>query len=418
MKIFKWIKNRLFGEKIYLDYASLTPIDPLVLQEMNKYSVIDYANPSSIYKQGVWAKEILQKSRSKVANLIHARPEEIIFTSGGTESNNLAMIGVVENLYEKGVEYNAMHILVSVIEHSSIRECANHLEGKGVKVEIVPVDKAGIVSVDELKKKIKANTVLVSVMTVNNEIGSIQPIREIAKMIRHVRSSNQSAFNFQEYEYPVFHTDASQAPLYLDLNVEKFGVDLLTLDGSKICGPRGVGIIFIKKDTPISPIIFGGGQEFGFRSGTENIAGIAGFAKALEIADKNREREVERISKLKKLFIQGLQNIDPNIKVNGMTTLVVDQNSNKTGNSIHSPHIINVHIPKIDNEFFLLQLDVRGVACSTKSSCLGDEKESYVLKAIGADSKQSIRFSFGRWTTRLQVERTLKVICTIYKQQR
>lgn len=418
MEIFTQIKN-FFNKKIYLDYASLTPVDHLITKEVSKYSGVDYANPSSIYKQGVMAKEVLQKSRNKVASLINTQPEEIIFTSGGTESNNLAMIGVVENLHEKGVEYSAMHVLISVIEHSSIRECANYLEGKGVTIELINVNKDGIILVDELKEKIRPNTVLVSVMTVNNELGSIQPIREIAKIIRHTRSNleiEQSPFNFQEYKYPVFHTDASQAPLYLDLKVEKLGVDLLTLDGSKICGPRGVGIIYIKKDTPISPIIFGGGQEFGFRSGTENISGIAGFAKALEIASENRDGEVKRILELKTLFIQELKNIDQNIKINGVEESVVNRNQNKTESLNHSPHILNVYFPKIDNEFFLLQLDAKGIACSTKSSCLEDEEESYVLNAIGANSKQSIRFSFGRWTTKKEIKGTLDVIKKIYKK--
>lgn len=408
-KVFNWF----WGRRIYLDYASLTHVDTRVLSEIKRFSCINYANPASLYLEGVKAKEAMKKARLQIANFIHSQPNEIFFTSGGTESNNLAIIGAIEALHEKGVEYSAMHIIISVIEHSSIRECANYLSGKGVEVEVLPVGTNGVVSLSELKNKLKPNTVLVSIMTVNNEIGSIQPIREIAKTIRHYRANTDSVFNFQNFEYPIFHTDASQAPLYLELHVEKLGVDLLTLDGAKIYGPRGMGLLYIKKETPIMPIIFGGGQESGLRSGTENIAGIMGLAKALEIAEKERCGEVKRISELRELFVEGLMEINPDIKINGVESLVVNKNPNKTENLTHSTHIINVSIPKIDNEFFVLQLDAKGIACSTKSSCLGDEEESYVLKAIGADSRQSIRFSFGRWTNRRQVERTLKVISSI-----
>lgn len=386
----------LLRHRIYLDYASLTPIDKRVLNEINKFSSSKYANPSSFYKEGVRAKEVLKDTRAEISNYIHCHPSEIYFTSGGTESNNLAILGTIESLHEKGIDYQKMHVLVSVIEHSSIRECANHLSNLGVDVELIPVDKNGVVSVDEIKNKIKSNTVIVSVMTVNNEVGSIQPIRDIAKAIRYFRtnSSNSSIFNFQDFNYPVFHTDASQAFLFEEINTEKFGVDLLTLDSSKVYGPRGFGLLYIKKDTPIAPIIFGGGQESGLRSGTENIPAIRGFAKALEIANNEREVEVKRVIELRNYFIKELKKVREDIKVN----------------CEGSPFILNVTIPKIDNEFFVLQLDARGISCSTKSSCLGDSDESYVLNAMGVNSKESIRFSFGRWTTKRDL---MKVILRV-----
>jgi cysteine desulfurase len=396
--------SKIFNKKrIYLDYASLTPIDPRVICEMERFSSIQYANPSSIYKEGVNAKEALKSARANIASLLHSGPEETYFTSGGTESNNIAILGTVESLHEKGVEYDKMHVLISVIEHSSIRECANSLSAKGVKVELIPVNKEGIVDADEVKKMIKPNTVIVSIMIVNNEIGSVQPIREIAKAIRHWKSKNleSSAFSFQNFEYPIFHTDASQAFLYEELNLQKLGVDLLTLDGTKVYGPRGIGLLFVKKDTPILPVILGGGQENGLRSGTENIPAIRGFAIALAIAESKKDKEIARIKGLKESFVRGLVAINSKIRING---------ASEGGNLTMSPHIVNVHIPGIDNEFFLLQLDAKGIACSTKSSCLGDEEESYVLKAIGADSKQSLRFSFGRWTTKKEIEKALNVI--------
>jgi len=421
--MFKFLQNHgkggglrnIFASKkrIYLDYASLTPIDPIVQKEMEKYSSADYANPSSFYKEGVNAKNALNNGRGRAAGFIRAHPTEITFTSGGTESNNMAIAGSVESLHEKGVAYEDMHIIISAIEHSSIRECANYLNGKGVAVDTVSVDPQGIVSLDDLKKKLRKNTVIVSIMTVNNEIGSIQPIREIAKMVRHFKSKSDTSFDFQDFQYPIFHTDASQAGLYEDLNVEKLGVDLLTLDGTKVYGPRGIGMLFIRKDTPISPILYGGGQENGRRSGTENIPAIMGLAKALDIAGVQREGEVVRIIELKKYFIEQLKSIRSDVNVNGEVVTVSPQNRASQISSVatmFSPHILNVTIPKIDNEFFVMQLDAKGVCASTKSSCLRDEDESYVLKSIGADSRRSIRFSFGRFTTMKDLEKAMEVI--------
>ena len=399
--------SKLFSKKrIYLDYASLTPIDKRVICHTNRYLSTNFANASSIYKEGVNSKKVIEDSRKKIAGLINAHEREIFFTSGGTESNNIAILGAVENLRERGVDYDKMHILISVIEHSSIREIGNYLSGKGVDVEIVPVDTAGLVDPEEIKKRLKPNTVIVSIMTVNNEIGSIQPIREIAKIIRHHRSHNseKSNFAFQDFAYPIFHTDASQAFLYEEINTEKFGVDLLTLDSSKVYGPRGMGLLYIRHETPISPIRFGGGQESGLRSGTENVQGIAGFCYALGLAREQRESEAVRLENLKDFFYKGLKEVRQDIEINGG----VGKN--------YSPHILNIHIPKIDNEFFVLQLDANDVCISTKSSCLGDEEESYVLNAIGANSRESVRISFGRFTTFGAVKKALKIISKILRK--
>jgi len=436
--------------RIYLDYASLTPIDPRVLREMKAFSTPKFANPSSLYKEGVAAKNALLAGRKKVADFLHAHSDEIIFTGSGTEANNLALIGAVESLAEKGIAYEDMHVLVSVIEHSSVRECANYLNEKGVVVDVVGVNSEGIVNLDELKSKIKANTVIVSIMTVNNEIGSIQPIREIAKIIRQARAAlrgqmlqfepgpargeleyltpnktpeKPDPFSFQDFKYPIYHTDAAQAALYEDLNMENMGVDLLTLDSSKVCGPRGIGALYIRRNTPVRSIIHGGGQEAGIRSGTENILGIMGFAKALEIAEHDRKKETKRIQDLKKFFIKGLKAINPAITINGALSgrgsvpirRGLDRARIEITSMSASPHIVNVSIPGIDSEYFILQLDAKGIACSTKSSCLRDEDESYVLQSIGANSKYSIRFSFGRWTKKAELQKTLEVIAFLGK---
>lgn len=372
-------------KRIYLDYAAITPIDKRVSKEMRKYSRVEYGNPSAWYREGVAAREAIARARAEIAASIGAHSDEMIFTSGGTEANNIAILGVIEALRKTGVEYHDMHILMSAIEHSSVRECFAELSRRGAVTDEIAVDDRGIVSLDDLKTKIKPNTVLISVMMVNNETGAIQPVREITKIIRQARKQNL-----------LFHSDASQA-IYQELNVDKLGVDLLTLDASKMYGPRSIGALFVRRGTPIAPIVFGGGQENGLRSGTENLPGIMGFAKAVEILTENRQAESARIGQLKRYFIDELKRIKPNIKLNGDFVET-------------APHIANVAIPDIDNEFFVLQLDAKGIACSTKSSCLRDHGESYVLKSMGANSAIAIRFSFGRMTRKNDIKRTIKIV--------
>ncbi len=348
--------------RIYLDYASLTPIDKDVVKVMNKYHSMEYMNPSSLYISGVASKKALLDARTRIAKILHAHPDEIIFTSGGTESNRL----ILESVENK-------NIIISAIEHSSIINNTHAVH--------ISVDKSGIIDFKALEKSITAETKLVSIMLVNNEIGVIEPIHEIAKIIRHIRKINNSI-------YPLLHTDACQA-LYQPLHVEKLGVDLVTLDGMKMYGPRGVGMLYVRRGTVKIE-----------RQGTENIPGIMGFAQALEQVDKIRDKEVRRLRELKKYFMDGLVKINPDIKVNGNL-------------DTSSPHILNVAIPNIDNEFFVLQLDAKGIECSTKSACLIDTDESYVMKAIGADSKKSVRFSFGRYTTKGELKKTLKIIAKV-----
>ena len=403
----------MFKKRIYLDYASLTPVDPRVIREMKKFSAPIYANPSSLYAEGVAARKAMADGRKSVADFIRAHPDEIIFTSGGTEANGLALEGAGRTARRSGIE--KPHLIISSIEHSSIIEVAKMMEKYGCEVTRLSVSSSGIVNLDELRKALKPSTYLVSIMTVNNEVGTIQPVREIAKIVRDYRKSKTGVAE-KVAHYPLFHTDAAQAGLFEELNVEKLGVDLLTLDSSKMYGPRGMGCLYVKRNTPIEPIIYGGGQEKGLRSGTENIPAIMGFAKALELVGAELAKGVKgetvgkehfsqvkcSISDMRAELIDGLRKIRPNITVNGA----------KSDNQ--SPHILNVSIPGIDNEFFVLQLDAKGISCSTKSSCLRDSEESYVLKAIGADSKTSVRFSFGRWTKKRDVKRALLALFSIF----
>lgn len=382
-------------KRIYLDYASLTPIDRRVLREMKKHYGREYANPSSIYSEGVAARKAMEDGRERVARTLNAHADEIVFASGGTEANSLAIEGAFLGARRAGI--GKPRLIISVIEHSSVMETARMLEGRGVEVVRLSVGADGRVDPDGVKRAINKDTFMVSVMAVNNEIGSIQPIREIAKAIRHARA------DITKSRYPLFHTDAAQAavcagvPALCGLNIEQLGVDLLTLDSGKVYGPRGIGALYVRRGTPLEPVIRGGGQEYGLRSGTENLPAIMGFAKALEIAS-DEGRETRRLSELKSFFAEGLKNIRPGIS------------SNPSDERNISLHILNVSIPGIDNEFFTLQLDARGIAVSTKSSCLRDEDESYVLRAIGADSSTSVRFSFGRGTRKADLKAVLRAV--------
>ncbi len=382
---------------IYLDYASITPLDPLVLREVNKWSK-EPLNPSSIHSLGVKAKSALDRARKTTAEFLNAHDDEIVFTSGGTEANALALLGTARAAHRNG--FAKPHLIISEIEHSSIIETTDMLERHGVLVTRLSVDTNGLISLEELKKAIKPETFLVSIMAANNEIGTIQPIREIAKAIRDYRKKAFDAPGADQdstAKYPLFHTDACQAILYGELNVEKLGIDLLTLDASKACGPRGAGALYIKRGTLIEPLIYGGGQERGLRSGTENIPGIMGFAKSLEIARKNMKKESERIEELRQSFEREVKKIRPDAAVNAADAPRV-------------PHISNISFPGVDAEMLVLRLDAKSIAVSTKSACLRDEDESYVLCAIGVDSKSSIRFSFGKWTKKGDVTRALSIL--------
>jgi cysteine desulfurase len=351
-------------KRIYLDYASLTPIDKGVMKEIRKYSKDEYTNPSSIYSSGVKAFNAIKDARTRISNVLHAHPDEILFTSGGTESNQLVL-----NMFK------GKRVLVSAIEHSSIIKHTDAMH--------IPVDSRGIVDLDAFKKMLTNDIALVSVMLVNNEIGSVQPIAEICKIVRDFNKKNNTNI--------VLHTDACQAITHIPLYVEKLGIDLMTLDGHKMYGPRGMGMLYVKRGLKID------------RPGTENTPGIMGLALAVEKSEILRDKETKRILELKKYIIAEIQKINPNILVNGDTENAV-------------PHILNVNIPNIDNEFFILQLDAKGIECSSKSACLRDEDESYVLKSIGVNSKNSIRFSFGRKTSKGDIRKTVKVIAKILEK--
>ncbi|MEI6238378.1 MAG: cysteine desulfurase family protein [bacterium] len=396
-------------KRIYLDYASLTPIDKEVKKVMMKYMGEEFGNPSSIHAVGVEAKNELGRSRKICSEFLNAHIDEVFFTGSGTEANNLAIMGTVEANFRKGIKYENQHVVVSSIEHSSVLECAKVLSAKGVSMTYLNVDKNGLVLLGELKSALNEKTVLVSVMMVNNEIGVVEPVRDIAKIIRDYNKKEKTNSEQSENVHNgkvIFHTDASQSALYLELNVETLGVDLLTIDSHKVNGPRGIALLYKKRGVEIDAVIHGGGQESGLRSGTENLPAICGFARALEMAKATakRKKESERIALLRNEFEAKVLRAFPK-------SFAVSSSVERI------PHISNIVFPNIDNEYFVLCLDALGIYCSTKSSCLRDEDESYVLKAIGLEKSArggSVRFSFGKWNKRSELPYILKMILKCY----
>ena len=387
--------NVFLMKRIYLDYSATTPLDPRVEKVLLSHIKKTYGNPSSISKEGVLAKKVLTEAREEVAKVISGHPDEIIFTSGGTESNNLAILGVVEEARKRGISYNAMHAICSSIEHSSVREVFHQLRNLGVMADEVKVSDKGIVDVGDLKRKLRPETVLVSIQYANSEIGVVQPIKEIAKLIRHYKKNREASS-----VYPIFHTDASAGALYLDLNVLRLGVDLLTFDSHKIYGPKGVGALYKRREVGLMPIMFGGSQEGGIRPGTENVPVIASFAFALAIAEKEKVKESARLLKLREFIRSQLfRSVRAGIVFNGDMTERL-------------PNTINISIKDCDTEFLTLQLDAKGFAVSTKSACLSDEDSSYVVDALGGEkwrAKNTLRISLGRFTTKEDCQKFISV---------
>lgn len=394
--------------KTYLDNSATTPVDKKVVLAMKKYWRKDFGNPSSIHSYGVIAKKAIEKAREEIAVFLNAHSREIVFTSGGTEANNLAIFGTINNLINKGVAFNNIHIITTKIEHSSILEVFKYLGGKGVLVSYLNVDEKGLVNPEDLRKVIRPETALVSIGYANSEIGVIQPIKSIIKEIRHARKGLER----ERVSLPYLHVDASQAGQYLNINVEELGVDLMTLDAQKMYGPKGVGALFVRDGIEIEPIIWGGGQESGMRAGTENVPLIVGFAKAFEIAIKIKDKEIKRLAELKDEFFAEAKKFVPSVIFNGPLTSRL-------------PNNINISIPGKSGEFMTLELDEAGIICSSTSACGSNSGYSKVVyeiaiknnedeKSARSRAESALRFSLGRDTKRRSIMyllRTLSLIC-------
>jgi len=441
------------ARKIYLDYAATTPVDPRVRAAMEPYFSDVFGNPGSLHRFGQEASRAVYLSRRKIAEAIGANYEEIIFTGSATESNNVALRGItqtVRRLTQNDVRVSqrevrvSPRIVVSAIEHESILETAKDLEKEGVEVIYLPVNREGLVNLDKLKNSLNERTVLVSVMYANNEIGSIQPISEIAKIIKGFRVSGlrsnrtkSTPYPKPHTPYPIFHADAVQALQYLDCGVNNLGVDLMTLSAHKIYGPKGIGALYVRgfrgwglgsstfdkktlnpKPYTLNPIITGGGQEKGLRSGTENVPYIVGFAKAVELAAKIRERESARVLKLRDYFWESIKKIYPKAELNGCDNQFVSFVSN-SDISYRLPNNLNIYFPNHKAEELTIKLDLSGIAASAGSACSSRAaKPSHVLSAIGLDKNRaarSLRFTLGRPTTKSEIDRALKILNNILK---
>ncbi|BAG14003.1 cysteine desulfurase NifS [Endomicrobiia bacterium] len=376
------------GQRIvYLDNSATTIVDSEVIKEMQSYFSDIYGNASSFHYFGRQAKTVLDNARKKTASLLNSSPEEIFFTGCGTESDNIAIFGILNAYGEKG------HIITSRIEHHAVFYSCKHLEANGYEVTYLNVDEDGVVSVEDFKKAVKDNTLLVTIMHANNEVGSIQPIEEIASELKKINEKRKKKI--------YFHTDAVQTAGKLYLDVKKLGIDLLAISAHKFNGPKGVGALYIKSGTNIVPMTFGGHHENGLRPGTENIPYISGLAKALEISNAKIEEYNKRVFALRKKLKEGILNAIPEVIINGSGSRAVS-------------NILNVSFNYIEGEALLLMLDMEGVAVSTGSACAsGSSEPSHVLSAMGVNpvaSQGAIRFSFGYHNVEEDVDYVLEVL--------
>jgi cysteine desulfurase len=379
-------------KRIYMDHAGTTPMRKEVLEAMLPYLTDRFGNASSIYSYGREAKTALEDSREKVAGLIGADARELFFTAGGSESDNWALRGIAAANGDKG-----NHIITSSIEHHAVLHTCQDLEKQGYKVTYLPVDKFGLVDPEHVNNAITDETILVSIMHANNEIGTIEPIAEISKVIKQKRKNIY------------FHTDAVQTVGKIPVNVNDLGVDLLSISSHKIYGPKGVGALYIRKGTKIKPFITGGAQESQRRAGTENVPGIVGFGKAAELIGKELEKEHERLSKLRDKLIHGIMEKIPHVRLNGHPTRRL-------------PHNVNLCFEFIEGESLLLNLDMKGICASSGSACTsGSLEPSHVLLAIGLPHEiahGSLRLTLGRDNTEEDVNYILEILPDIVSKLR
>ena len=373
---------------IYLDNAASTPVHTEVLEEMIPFLQDQFGNPSSIHKYGRSALRAIQNARKQIAHLINAEPKEILITSGGTESNNTALFGMAHA--KKG-----NHMVISSIEHDAILEPCKILEKEGFDITYIPVNDTGLVNPKDIENSISAETCLVSIMFANNEVGTIQPIQEISE-ICHQKNI-------------VFHSDAVQAIGKVDLDVKKLGIDLLTLSSHKINGPKGVGAFYIRNGIEIQPYIYGGGQEHGMRSGTENVASIVGFGKACELAKENMQKNISHLQNLQRNLITKVMKEISHVTLNGHKEQRIPNNAHFT-------------FLGVSGEDLIIKLDENGIAASTGSACsVHIQKESHVLKAMGFSHDQitgSLRLTVGILNTDSEIEKTVEILKIVVKELR
>ncbi|MCL4514644.1 MAG: cysteine desulfurase NifS [Firmicutes bacterium] len=377
-------------KRIYLDHAATTPVAPAVLEAMLPYFTEKFGNPSTLYFYGREAKQAIEDAREKVAAIIGARPQEIIFTGGGSESDNYAIKGAAFANEARG-----KHVITSAVEHHAVFDTCKFLESRGFEVTYLPVDEDGLVSPDEVAKAIRPDTILITIMHANNEVGTIEPIAEIGRIARE--------------KGVYFHTDAVQTAGALPINVDELKVDLLSMSAHKFYGPKGVGVLYVRRGTKLTPLIHGGGQERKRRAGTENVAEIVGLAKALELAQEGMTARNERLIRLRDRLMNGLLEKIPELKLNGHPTRRLPGN-------------VNVSVLYIEGESMLLNLDFKGIAASSGSACTsGSLEPSHVLLAMGMPHEVahgSLRLTLGNENTEEDVDYILEVLPGIVEKLR
>lgn len=381
--------------RIYLDHAGAMPVIPSAQMAFEKSSRA-YGNPGAFHSEAQEASVLLREARAQIAHQLGSKAREIIFTSGGTEGNNLALLGWAQAQRTKNI-----HIVVSAIEHPSILEVAVTLSARGFSVSYVEPDANGRISAEVVKEQMLPNTAFVSIGWANGETGVVQPLSAIAQVIRAHEKEHHSSVTF--------HSDLGQAPLYLSPQVHSLGVDLATLDGGKLGSPRGVGVLFVKEGVVLSPIMHGGSQESGMRPGTENVGLACGFAAALEDVSLVRVEETERMAGLREHLIRSIGSFD-GVVVNGTSTHQL-------------PHLINISIPHVDNEYITLALDRAGFAVATKSACKEGEKASHVILAMTNETdswraSSALRISMGRGTTLRGIDSFLSALSKVISAYR
>lgn len=376
-------------KKVYLDHAATTPVDLKVFEAMKPYLTEHFGNPSALYSYGREAKQAIEEAREIVAGALGARNDEIVFTSGGTEADNFALEGVVY------ADKRRKHIITTAIEHHAVIETCKFLEKQGYDVTYLPVDGDGLVDPEEVQNAITEKTVLISVMYANNEVGVIQPVQEIGKIAKEAGVK--------------FHTDAVQAFGAIETNVDDLGVDLLSISAHKLYGPKGTGVLYIRRGTKMVSFLHGGGQERNRRASTENVAGIVGLGKAVELAQKSMAGEEKRITGLRDKLIKGIMDRIPDVKLNGHPNQRL-------------PNNVNVCISMIEGESILLNLDAKGICASTGSACSSKTLEpSHVLLAMGIPAEVahgSLRMTLGRKTSDDDIEYVLETLPEIVQRLR
>jgi cysteine desulfurase len=385
--------------RVYLDFNATTPVEPEVLDAMLPYFSAEFGNAASIHTPGQRARAAVETAREQVAALIGSRPQEIVFTSGGTESDNHAIFGIVSSSLTSFTSSTSLtshpHVITTAIEHEAVLNTCQALEKEGVRVTYLSTDREGLIDLDELQRAINPETVLITIMHANNELGTVQPLEEIGRIAK------------QADVY--FHTDAVQSTGKIPIDVNAMGIDLLSLSGHKIYAPKGIGSLYVRGGTRLRQLLYGGHHQRGFRPGTENVAGIVGLGKAAEIARKSLAEDSQRVSALRDRLQQALLQRVPQSRVNG-------------GGAPRTPNTTNLVFPGVEGEALLIALDLKGLACSTGAACSsGAVEPSHVLTAIGLqpeEARASLRFSLGRHTSAADIDFALTVVPAAVAQLR